>query len=646
MNIKSVAFGGIAVLMALVLSLGLMVKPVSAATTVTAGAKTVSIATNTATGTGACTILSALVLTESAAAQTTNGQTFILTTPAGWSWCSAGSVAVANASGAAPATTFPTVAVVTTSSTVLTATTTGVSATNAVKFTWSSLGIRPDTAASATGNVALTGTGATAEAAAIVITAGGSMTGAYSITPLRLLAPGSTCDATGMALYATQPQTVPADGSAAWVICGLVLDDSSNPAGGAGVTFTVSTGIVSTGTSKTVLAVSNSTGYVTTTYRGQGNATATDTLVATYTLKNAVATQSISLVPASGGTAAKIVFGASNLLAVGAVVTNTSPGYVSPTYGLQTSVQVVDAAGLGVTGQVVLITIDRGSLVDGLNGACTGVTAKSISPTTASETPVVGGTAAAGTIAFTVCTNQLDAPGKATVTAQNISTTMANATQSVSMAGRPAKIDATATGNAVTAKITDAAGNNVADGTPVRFTMSANAGAASTTCTTTTNGSASAVVALIAASGSVIVSTDWNETGTAVPGCAAVAAANQTTQVTQTTGAQTLAASVTVPGGASSSGTPATPTTPAAGSVTSGSVPAAGGFGFFVYGGPVSGLAAATKCDAGTAAFWATVNGEFVTNVPGTTISAVNAAFNAAFPNGISAGTALLGKCK
>ena len=46
-------------------------------------------------------------------------------------------------------------------------------------------------------------------------------------------------------------------------------------------------------------------------------------------------------------------------------------------------------------------------------------------------------------------------------------------------------------------------------------------------------------------------------------------------------------------------------------------------------------------------ALWATVNGNFVTYVPGTTITAVNADFLAAFPGGIlPAGTPLIGKCK
>ena len=648
--INKFAWSGVAVVLAAVLALGLMSQTASAATTVAAGAKTVSIATNTATGTGACTILSSLVLSEAAATDTTNGQTFILTTPAGWSWCSAGSVAVASVSGAAPATAFPTVAVVTTSATVLTATTTGVSATNPVKFTWSSLGIRPDTAASATGNVALTGTGATAAPAAIVITAAGSMTGAYTITPLRLLAPGTTCDATGMALYATQPQIVPADGSAAWVICGLVLDDSSNAASGAGVTFTVSLGIVSTGTAKSVLAVSNSTGYVTTTYRGQGNVSATDTVVATYSLKNAVATQSVTLVPASGGTASKIVVATPQSLAIAASITDTSPNYVGSTVGTFGSLQVQDASGLGVNSQVVLISVDRGAIVAGQATTCVGggVTAKSITATTATVAPLTGASTAAGTATFTVCANQKDAPGKITVTAQNISTTMANGTSTITQSGRPVKIAATVSGNTISVMVTDTAGNPVADATPVRFLISTNAGAVSPACAPTTNGAASGVAALNAATGTVIVTTDWNETGANASTCgtAAVAATNVASAVSGSAGAQTLQSTVSLPSGTTSGGT-TTPPVAGAGSISSGSVPAAGGFGLIVASGDIKGVVTASGCPAASAAFWATVNGNFVTYVPGTTITAVNADFLAASPNGIlPAATPLIAKCK
>lgn len=639
MNIKSIAFSGLAVIAAVVMSLGLIVQSAEAATTVAAGAKTVSIATNTATGTGACTLLSSVVLTEAAAGDTTTGQTFVLTTPAGWSWCAYGSVAVAAASGAAPLTTAPTVAVAATSATIATATTTGVSAGGAAKFTWSGLGIRPDTAASASGSVALTGTGATAQANAIVITAGGSATAAYSFQYLRLLAPGATCDATYAALYTAQPQIVPSDGSAGWVICGLILDDVGNPAGGAGVTFATSTGIVSTGTAKTVMAVSNSTGFVTTTYRGQGNAASTDTVVASYSLKNAVATQSVTLAAPAGGTASKIVASAPANLAYAPTITGTTANYFSSQTGSDLTLRTVDASGLGVNGQVLLVTVDRGYVIaDAAYGAfanttlaCAAANAKSITVTTgAANKDSRTGSTGSGYADVVICGYSSDAPGKVTATVSNVSTTMANTTVTATMAGTPAKVAATATGNTINATVTDAGGNLVADGTPVRFTISANAGAVSTACTTTVNGVASSVVALIASTGTVIVSTDWNESVAAAT-CAAA-------------GAKSAAVSVTVPGGTASS---APTTAPSSATISSGSVPAAGGFGLIVAGGPLSGLAgAACPSSPATAAFWATVNGDFVTYVPGTSIAAVNAAFNTAFPNGIPSGTPLTAKCK
>jgi hypothetical protein len=92
-----------------------------------------------------------------------------------------------------------------------------------------------------------------------------------------------------------------------------------------------------------------------------------------------------------------------------------------------------------------------------------------------------------------------------------------------------------------------------------------------------------------------------------------------------------------------------TGTAPAGGSgaIVSGSIPKTGGFGLIVWGGGnVSALVTATGCPQATMALWATIAGEFVVYVPGTTIGAVNAAFMAAFPGGaIPANTALLGKC-
>lgn len=436
----------------------------------------------------------------------------------------------------------------------------------------------------------------------------------------------------------------PADGTQASRLCALVVlgknvdangaddiygngdDPVLTVAAGVPVVFTVSLGVVSTGTAKTTTVISATSGLASTNYRGGGNKATTDTAIASYSAGNAVDTVTITLTAPTGNTASKLQFNAPTELAIGATQTLSSPNYQSPKTSTNISLQALDTTGLGVDGETLLITADRGNVILGFNQAC--ADQKAVTATTAQAATSVGGEVKAGTVQLTLCADQDDAPGKMTATAQNISTTMANATASISNAGRPAKITATATGNAVTAKVMDSGDNPVADGTPIRFTMSSNAGAVSTSCTTSTNGEAASVVALIAATGTVIVSADWNETGAAST-CAAA-------------GTKQLAASVTVPGGSTTGGG----TTPSAGTITSGSIPAAGGFGLIVYGGPVNALVTASGCPAASAAFWATVNGNFVTYVPGTTITAVNADFMAAFPNGIPAGTPLIGKCK
>ncbi|MFA7297735.1 MAG: IPT/TIG domain-containing protein [Dehalococcoidia bacterium] len=125
-------------------------------------------------------------------------------------------------------------------------------------------------------------------------------------------------------------------------------------------------------------------------------------------------------------------------------------------------------------------------------------------------------------------------------------------------------------------------------------------------------------------------------------------------------GSGTASVTVTNPGGPSAtltnsftyqggSGTPATPpvtpTTPPSGSQTA--LPARG-FGLFVFaGGSNAQLTASVACTASTLAFWATnAAGEFDTFIPGASIAAVNAGWNARFPNGVPAGTPLIGRCQ
>src|SRR5690606_31653507 len=218
---------------------------------------------------------------------------------------------------------------------------------------------------------------------------------------------------------------------------------------------------------------------------------ATDTAIASNDSLNLVSTLSINVTSPTGNTASKLAITAPQQLAVSPTQTNVSPGYVSPTTATTFSVQVTDSAGLGVNGQVILVSTDKGSLSSGFGTSCTG-TSKAVTATSATGALTQGSTETkAGVVQLTYCGNETDAAGQATITASNITTSMANVTTTVSTAGRPAEVEATYANGTITATVTDAAGNAVADNTPVQFTISSNAGAVSNTCNLTSNGVAS-----------------------------------------------------------------------------------------------------------------------------------------------------------
>lgn len=97
--------------------------------------------------------------------------------------------------------------------------------------------------------------------------------------------------------------------------------------------------------------------------------------------------------------------------------------------------------------------------------------------------------------------------------------------------------------------------------------------------------------------------------------------------------------------------TPSATATPAgtstAQALTGGTVPAEGGFGLAVFrGGPVDELVTSTGCPVQTMVLYFTVNGSFVTFIPGSSVAAVNASFLLAFPGGsLPPSTGFLGKC-
>ena len=605
----------------------------------TASAATVTTrADNAQITTGAAGSAVTLVLTLTAA-ELQNTQTLILTTPAGFSWIGAPTIAI----GAAPATTLTINAAAVMTGNNFVATWTATANNNAAAVVTISGFIRNignvtanagvgtlATIGGSSGVIAMTGTGVAAN------TDVGSLNTAY-VSPFTIT-------------MSTNPNasSLPADGSQQISIQADILDANSIPAGNRLVTWTTSVGFLSTGVAKSTTSSSAVTaganGRAVVTYRGNGGIVTTDTIIASISSGNAVGTLSMPLTAPAGNTAAKLTITAPTVSAIAPAANNVTPAYSSPTIGSNVALQVTDASGLGVNGQVTLISVDKGSIVvnpafatANANTICAGVVAKSITANSlATNLNAPGATAnSAGWVNFAICANQVDAVGQITVTAQNVSTSMANATTTLSHAGRPGKITATVSGAAIAVKVTDAGGNNVADGTPVRFTMSANAGAVSVGCTTTTNGAASAVVALVAPTGTVIVSADYNEGGSVATASTCAAA-----------GTQQIAASAVIGagGGTSTNTTPPAAGTaaPAAGAGTFAAAPvySASKLAQVVFnGGTVAQLEAAVTAANGTGVWAQDSKGVFVLYIVGGGF--VNDAFKAAFPNGFAGVTAI-----
>lgn len=453
------------------------------------------------------------------------------------------------------------------------------------------------------------------------------------ILNLALIGPGVSCTE-ALAKGANTVTSAVADGSQGIVLCAHVEDAATNTdQGGIPVVFTASVGTVgATGTTKSTTVLTSASGVTSISYRGAGIVAGNDTILATYLQGGAAATESLTLTAATGRSPGAMKL-TTRPVAFAPSVTDRLPQYVSPTSGALVSLQVVEADGkLGVDNQTVLLTVDRGAVVAvpgfsmSVSVACAGASSKSLALITASSNlSAPNGQAAAGTINIAICGDQGNAAGKITLTAENVSTPMANVLATFTQSGRPATIEATASGTTITAKAADADGNPVADGTPVRFVLPANAGAMSRGCALTVNGAATSVAALATGSGTVLVTSDYNELGSAST-CSAP-------------GARQASASASVgDAGAGSAG--------AGGRALSSTIPAGGGLGFIVFaGGSVDQLLVASSCPPAAAAVYATVAGEFLPYIAGAP-AVVNASFLAAFPSNIPAGTAFLGRCR
>ncbi|MGE3856422.1 MAG: hypothetical protein AB7G21_05655, partial [Dehalococcoidia bacterium] len=82
----------------------------------------------------------------------------------------------------------------------------------------------------------------------------------------------------------------PLDGSVTLTLCGTLRNASNAPLAGVPITFTASTGYLSTGTSRATTALTNAQGLATTSYRGAGEFPSTDTVIASNSSLNLVST--------------------------------------------------------------------------------------------------------------------------------------------------------------------------------------------------------------------------------------------------------------------------------------------------------------------------------------------------------------------
>ena len=468
---------------------------------------------------------------------------------------------------------------------------------------------------------------ATTDGATIAaVAAGVNSVPVAALTAKRMMLGWSTTTSTAKPMVTTTPSFEADSTAAGGALCVYVADAAGVVVVSLPVNFTVSLGVVSSGSSKSANSLSKADGTTCTNYRGAGGVATTDTAIVSNSSINQVATLSITLTSPTGTTASKMIVQQPTVLAASPTVNNVSPGYISPTTSTDFAIQVQDSAGLGVNGEVVLITVDKGALVAGFGGACG--TSKAVTGTSAAGTLTATATdQKTGVIPMTYCGNQTDAAGQATITAQNISTSMSNVTTTISTAERPGTVDATYASGSISAKVTDAAGNLVADGTPVQFTISSNAGAVSNACTTTSNGAASSAVSLNGSSGTVIVTASWNETGAA----AACTAAGGTTGAQSVSTVVNIGNVVTPPPSGGTSG---------AGGFAAAPVFSASKLAQSVFnGGSIAQLETAVTAAGGTGVWAQDAQGNFVLDIINGGF--VNEPFTMAFPDGFAGVTAV-----
>ena len=330
-----------------------------------------------------------------------------------------------------------------------------------------------------------------------------------------------------------------AEGAVANVLCAYIEDVATGtPQLNVPVEFRVTVGTVGfSGTSRYSGPVfSTDVGISQISYRGDGKSTGTDTVVATYSAGSAIATATIEVTPAAGRNASRIAVIAPPSRTVAASSTTPGSRYVSPTTGVPIALQVQDWMDRGVNSQVLIVRTDRARVAANPAFAqstavlCATATSRALVLTSAATNLLrPEGTPMPGTIDLVLCADADADAGAIVVTAESISDSLPPVTIALHQAGRPAAVTTEVSAGTLTATVIDAAGNPIADGTPVRFLVPPALGMVSTGCVSTRDGTAAVTVEL-AEQASVLVVVDYNITGSAAT-CAAPGTEQITTVV-------------------------------------------------------------------------------------------------------------------
>ena len=426
MSLKKHIWKGLAVAAAFVLSTGLVTQSAFAASTVTQQAVgTVWLGTGTAAGVPAPpapfnttsfeALATNLVITESGPGQFAPGSTLTLLVPnATWIFDAATPPSVSGTNG-------------------LAATATAAAGVYTITF---------NTASTVSGgvltvsNIRLQSVGATGTAGDIL--SGGTTTQIAAGTVLGHVDPTST----KINIVATPDATVSSDGTDSATLTFTVRGATNNLLPSVLVNVTVSRGtlsVTSSTTASSACATSAAGAACTLTFRGNGTTGSAQVTATTGSPNEAVATFTATVGTSNQSPTAVKFFSANNSAHVAA---SSQSVYTSPTVGARVRFQVTGGSSDGVNGELIQATVDKGYIVQGDSsgtgpaspGSCSG------NNTTASDTshgPVsIDGTDYSGIVEFTVCAKS-GTTGAIKVTAKNLSTTMADASTTVTAAGVP-----------------------------------------------------------------------------------------------------------------------------------------------------------------------------------------------------------------